>query len=146
MKKKKGKEDFILKHEYPGGSKALREFIAANLVYPESALKEGIEGSVLATYELDFDGSVRSVRILHGIGSGCDEEAERVIRLLRFAPQNNHGNKVSSTHKIRIHFKLPEIPKPVETRLQYEVKPAVKKTSSPEDKNAYTYTIRIKDQ
>ena len=102
MKKKKGKDDFIRKHEYPGGSKAYREFIQSNLVYPKEAIENKIEGSVFAEYEVDFEGKVKTAKILHGIGYGCDEEALRLIKLLKFVPQNNHGAKISSTVTCRL--------------------------------------------
>jgi TonB family protein len=143
MKKKKGKEDFIKRHEYPGGKKAFTDFINANLVYPKQAIADIKEGTVIAEYEVGFDGKVREVKIIHGIGSGCDEEAIRLIRLLKFAPQNNHGTKIISSHKMKLHFKLPEPPKPAPTTIKYEL--SDKKAGKEQTKKVgYSYSIKLK--
>ncbi|MDB5227197.1 MAG: TonB family protein [Bacteroidota bacterium] len=140
MKKRKGKDDFIKKHEYPGGTKAFREFIQLNLVYPKEALENKIEGSVFVEYEVDFKGEVKSAKILHGIGSGCDEEALRLIKLLKFAPQNNHGAKISSTHKLKINFKLPV--KPATTVINYNISGTSQKKEKKKENISYTITIK----
>ncbi len=144
MKKRKGKDDFIKKHEYPGGTKAFREFIQSNLVYPKEALENKMEGSVFVEYEVDFEGEVRAAKILHGIGYGCDDEALRLIRLLKFAPQNNHGRKISSTHKIKINFKLPvqQPVKSVPTVINYNISGASPDKEKKKEKISYTITIK----
>lgn len=105
--KRRDKQEFVIKPQYPGGKLALQKFIQENLIYPKLALEKEIEGTVYISYRVDFDGKVVDVRNNKGIGFGCDEEAMRVVGLLKFAPQNNHGVKVSSQQKINIHFKLP---------------------------------------
>lgn len=136
----KKKKDFIRRHEYPGGKKAFLEFIQAHLTYPENARKNRVEGNVFLEYQVGFDGQVTQVNILKGIGYGCDEEAVRILKLLKFAPQNNHGVKLISTYKIKIHFQLPAEPEKKEVRIQYSVsdQSAEKKNK---EKGGYTYTI-----
>ena len=111
MKKKKGKDDFIKKHEFAGGKSALQNIISKNLTYPKEALEKKVEGSIFLNYEVGFEGQIISVSVVKGIGSGCDEEAVRLVKLLRFSPQNNHGVKIITKHKIKINFKLPTEPK-----------------------------------
>lgn len=93
--------------KYPGGSVAFREFIAASLHYPDAALQAGTEGTVIVEYDVHDDGSVQHPRILKGIGDGCDEEAMRVVGLLRFEKVKNRGLRVKMTTKTRINFRLP---------------------------------------
>lgn len=107
MVKKREKQKFVLKPQYPGGKIALQNFIQQNLIYPKLALENEIEGSVFISYRVDYDGKVMDLVKNKGIGFGCDEEAMRVVGLLKFAPQTNHGVKVSIQQKISIHFKLP---------------------------------------
>ena len=141
MKKKKGKDDFIKRHEYPGGKKAFQEFINLNLKYPKEALANKKEGSLFIEYEVDFNGKVRNAKVLHGIGFGCDEEAIRLIKLLKFAPQNNHGTKLSSTHKIKIHFKLPV--QHTSTTIKYNLTEKSKEKKENKKEN-FSYTITLK--
>lgn len=145
MKKKKAKDDFIKKHEFAGGKKALQEIISKNLVYPSKALENKIEGRVYLEYTVGFSGDVESVKILKGIGFGCDEEAIRLVKLLKFSPQNNHGIKLISTHKIQINFKIPEIKKTNQpTTITYTtstIKP--KKNTTEKPKTNFSYTLKL---
>jgi protein TonB len=56
------------------------KFLQDNLKYPEEALKHGIEGRVVVGYILEKDSSITNVKVLRGIGYGCDEEAVKVVK------------------------------------------------------------------
>jgi protein TonB len=73
---------------FPGGEKALYEFLYDNLKYPEIAREAKIQGPVYVSFIVWNDGSVREVSILRGIGGGCDEEALRVVEMM---PRWNPG-------------------------------------------------------
>lgn len=103
MKTKK----FINKAQYPGGRIALIDFVKENLVYPQGALKKGIEGKVLIKYEVNEKGIVHNIKIINGLGYGCDEEAIRLVQLLRYPEVKNRGLKVNTKFKISIQFQLP---------------------------------------
>src|SRR5258705_10829574 len=107
MKKKARPESFIRQPKYPGGKKALDEFIRTNLQYPEEALKNRIEGSVTVKYDVDALGNIDDVVIAHGLGYGCDEEALRLVKLLRYEKKKYHGLRVTFHQTIVIHFHLP---------------------------------------
>ena len=92
---------------FPGGEVKLLEYIAKNLNYPQEAIEKGIEGRVFVGFIIDVDGSVTDVKLLRGIGGGCDEEAIRVIKSLpkwRPAKQNGVFSRVS--YQIPVNFKL----------------------------------------
>jgi len=65
--------------EFPGGEKARMKYLKDNINYPEEAKQQGIQGTVYVTFIVEPDGKINDVRILQGIGGGCDEEAVRVI-------------------------------------------------------------------
>ena len=92
---------------FPGGEVKLMEFIAKNINYPKEAIEKGIEGRVFVGFIIDVDGSVTDVKLLRGIGGGCDEEAVRVVKSLpkwRPAKQNGVFSRVS--YQIPVNFKL----------------------------------------
>ena len=93
--------------KYPGGNEAFRKFITENIIYPPAALEAGVEGTVMIEYDILDTGMVKILRVLKGLGSGCDEEAMRVIGLLRFEKVKNRGVRVKMTTKTAINFKLP---------------------------------------
>jgi protein TonB len=100
---------FIKKAEYPGGSEALKKFIKNSLRYPKEALMHRVEGSVFLKYEVNEAGRVHSISVINGLGYGCDNEAERIIRLLKYSQVKNRGVKVNTKFKLTIHFKLPGV-------------------------------------
>lgn len=140
MKKSRNKDAFIQKPEYPGGQQAIRKFVSENLQYPEAALKAGIEGKVHLKYKVEFDGKVSRVKVVNGIGHGCDEEASRVVRLLKFSSPKNRGQRVSVERRITVRFKLP--PKPQKkSSVTYSFTPS----KSPQ-KTTYSYKVDLKEQ
>lgn len=144
-KKSKKDKNFIKMPQYPGGNEALRKFIDSQLIYPDLALERMIEGQVHVTYTVTNEGRVEDVVVVSGIGHGCDEEAIRLISLLKYSPAANHGMKVRSSMRTRINFRLPQAPAPVlnysVTPKQEKQKPAIK----PAGGNLYGYTITFGD-
>ncbi|GAB1418288.1 hypothetical protein MASR2M12_10530 [Bacteroidales bacterium] len=131
---------FINLPQYPGGKKAFVDFIVANLRYPEAAQQARIEGAVIVEYEIDSDGQAHPLRILKSIGYGCDEEAMRVVSLLRFSKPKNRGLRVSTTTKTAIHFRLAP-----QTVIEYSIKPPEKSQPAPQEKKpeVFGYTIEF---
>jgi TonB family protein len=89
--------------EYPGGIAAFLQYIQANLKYPPQAVKDKIQGKVIISFIVDIDGTLTDVKVVQGIGGGCDEEA---VRLFENSPkwqpgyQNNKAVKVAFTMPI----------------------------------------------
>jgi protein TonB len=95
--------------EFEGGLKALREFIANNIVYPGPAREVGQEGTVYVSFVIDEKGVVESSKVLKGIGYGCDEESMRVInKIPKFKKpgKNRFGIPVKTIFNIPIAFRL----------------------------------------
>ena len=143
MTEYKKKKHFLNLPKYPGGSRAFREFIAAKLRYPDAALEAGIEGSVMVEYEVHDNGTVNRPRILKGIGHGCDEEAMRVVSLLRFEKVKNRGVRVTMTTKTTIRFRLPSAVKITYSTTEKKEKPkaAPDKKRPGSGNTTYSYTI-----
>ena len=101
------KKKFIQKSEYPGGIEGLRSFIKNNLKYPQKALENKIEGNVLVKYKVNSIGEIFNIQIIQGLGFGCDEEAIRIIKKLKYPKLLNRKIKVTTNKKISIKFRLP---------------------------------------
>ncbi len=81
--------------EYPGGEFKKQKFFKENLNYPEAARRIGFKGTVYVTFVIEKDGNIADVRVLRGIGAGCDEEALRVMRLMpKWKPGTQRGKPV----------------------------------------------------
>lgn len=94
---------------FPGGEQKLMEYVAKNLTYPQEARDKGIDGRVFIGMVIEKDGSVSNVKVLRGIGGGCDEEAVRVISSMpKWKPGKIKGEPVPVSYQIPINFKLAE--------------------------------------
>ena len=109
MKKEKKDKHFIKKPTYEGGLTALREFIRKNMKYPKAALKEKIEGTVFVKYTVDHKGNVISTKVVSSLGHGCDEEAKRLVSLLKFQIPKIRKMRIQYHKSIQIHFRLPKV-------------------------------------
>ena len=87
---------------YPGGDEARIRFLQENIKYPQMARESGIQGTVYVTFVVEKNGSVTDVKVLRGIGGGCDEEAIRVIQAM---PPWNPGKQRGKP--VRVQFNMP---------------------------------------
>jgi protein TonB len=88
--------------EFPGGIRELYLFLGEELRYPSAARELGVSGTVFVGFVIEKDGTVSDVRVLRGIGGGCDEEAVRVVNAM---PPWNPGKM--GIHPVRVSYSLP---------------------------------------
>jgi TonB family protein len=105
-----GKEVFTVVEKqpsYPGGQDGYRKFLTDNIKYPETAMKNNVMGTVYVTFVVEKDGAVTNVKVLRGIGSGCDEEALRVVKMMpKWIPGEEKGKPVAVQYNLPIKFVL----------------------------------------
>lgn len=80
--------------------------VQKRIVYPELALKVGIEGRVVVQFVVDREGRVVNPVVMRGIGGGCDEEAIRAVKTAKFQPGMQRGRPVSVRYSLPITFKI----------------------------------------
>ena len=92
---------------FPGGEGELAKFLGANIVYPQIAKESAIQGTVYVSFVVDSKGKVTDVKVLRGIGGGCDEEALRVVRMMpSWRPGKQNGQSVRVQFNMPIRFTL----------------------------------------
>ena len=92
---------------YPGGEAKMYEYLGKNIKYPQIARESGIQGRVFVNYVVEPDGSVSNVKVLRGIGGGCDEEAMRVVKAMpKWKPGKQRGKAVRVSYTLPVVFKL----------------------------------------
>ena len=80
---------------FPGGEAARVKYLQTNVRYPYIARSYKIKGTVYISFVIETDGSVSNIKIIRGIGGGCDEEAARVVNIMpRWTPGRQHGKPV----------------------------------------------------
>lgn len=92
---------------FPGGSRALIEFMNDRLDYPEIALEMEEEGTVFIRFTIERDGSVTRVQVIKSANDVLDREAKRVVRRMpRWIPAEENGRRAVSEHTLPIAFEL----------------------------------------
>ena len=93
--------------EFPGGEQAMMKFVAENVQYPEEAKEKEISGRVLVSFIVEKNGSINEVKVMKGIGGGCNEEAVRVISAMpKWKPGKQEGKPVRVSYMMPITYKL----------------------------------------
>jgi len=140
LKKEKKHRNFIPQPDYPGGPKGITEFIYKELKYPEDAVPHKVEGTVVLKAEINYKGDVIDAKIISSLFPSCDEEAIRVVKLLKFKIEKIRDLKVRFYKTFNIKFKMPI--KTAEVIVNYTVlktEPKKQKLESP--KINFTYKI-----
>lgn len=93
--------------EFPGGDKKLFEFLRDNIDYPAQARENKTQGYVYITFVVDKRGKISDVKLLRGIGDGCEEEAISAIRKMPdWIPGRMGGEPVDVQYNLPVNFKL----------------------------------------
>ncbi len=80
------------------------QVIKSNLIYPEDAINNEIKGRVFVQFIVQKDGTLREVKVVKGLGYGCDEEAVRVIKN---GPKWNVGKQRGRAVDVRMILPVP---------------------------------------
>jgi protein TonB len=93
--------------EFPGGMGELMKYLAENIKYPPLAKESGIQGRVFINFVVEPNGSISNVKVLRGIGGGCDEEAVRVVsKMPNWKPGKQRGKAVRVSYNLPVKFTL----------------------------------------
>jgi protein TonB len=92
---------------YPGGENELFKYLGKSIKYPQMAIDAGISGVVYVTFVVGKDGKISDVKVLRGIGGGCDEEAIRVVKAMPpWKPGKQRGKAVTVQYNLPVRFTL----------------------------------------
>ena len=96
--------------EFEGGQQALMSFISKNMIYPQSAIDDEIEGRVFVNFVVTSDGTLKDIAVLRGVqgGEALHKEAIRVVKLTdgKWKPGSQKGKPVNVKFTLPITFKL----------------------------------------
>jgi len=94
---------------FTGGPAAFQKFLRNKLKYPEEALRKGISGKVHVSFVIDEQGRILDPKVVRGLGSGLDEEALRLVRIMPWwTPGRTGGQPVRVAYTLPIVFRALE--------------------------------------
>ena len=90
-----------------GGIPGFFKYVGEHMKYPSQARRLSVDGRVFCEFVVNRDGTIQDVKVVRGIGAGCDEEAIRVIQSSPpWKPAKQRGKAVRSKFHLAIIFKL----------------------------------------
>ena len=92
--------------EFSGGRDSLYAFLTKHLIYPEQPKKAGIQGVLLIEFVVEKDGSVSNTKVLSSLHPDCDNEAMRVIKMLKFTPALVNKQPARVSYMVPVQFRL----------------------------------------
>ncbi len=90
---------------FPGGQEAMYKFVYSEMRYPADAKRHGISGSVITQFTVAADGDMEDIKVVKGLGYGCDEEALRVMTVMQEKYAWNSG--LHNGKPVPVKFTLP---------------------------------------
>lgn len=93
--------------EFPGGEKAMMQWIAQNIQYPKEAIDAKIEGSVIVSFFVEKDGSISNAEVIKSVHESLDKEALRVVNAMpKWKPGMEKGEAVRVKYTVPVTFRL----------------------------------------
>lgn len=87
---------------YPGGNRALMEWIRKNVVYPDETCAQG---RVIVGFVVERDGSVTNVEVIRGTSPELDRAAVEVVsRMPKWIPGKQKGQAVRCSYNVPVTF------------------------------------------
>lgn len=105
------------KPKYPGGDKALLQFIYDNIDYSQIHLSDSTEGKVFVQFVISSNGNVNDVKVIKGVREELDAEALRVCnKFPNWKPGKHEGKAVPVRFIVPVNFKLENIEKQLKSK------------------------------
>jgi len=97
--------------EFPGGQKALANYVNNHVEYPQQAIDDNTTGTVKVSFVVDENGKITSAHLINGskVGKGLDEEALKVVNgMPSWKPGKVKGKNVKTRLELPISFQFDE--------------------------------------
>ena len=92
---------------FPGGMKALFDYLDKNIKYPAKAVKNKIQGRVIVQFTVDEKGNLSDIKVVKSVEPYLDAEAVRVVKSMpRWNPGMQNGKAVKVRYTLPVTFRL----------------------------------------
>ena len=93
--------------QFPGGPKAMYNFLKENVRYPEEDRINGISSRTVVTFVVDTDGNISDVTITKSVSETIDKESIRLVYSMpKWIPGQHKGKKVKVRYHVPVTIKL----------------------------------------
>jgi periplasmic protein TonB len=95
--------------EFPGGTPALKMYMAENVIYPQTAVEKGFQGKCFLQFVVTKKGEITDIKVKKGVPNcpECDAESIRMVKSMpKWIPAKINGKAVNSTFNLPVSFRL----------------------------------------
>jgi len=132
--------------EFPGGPKALMNYLMENVKYPKTAFDADIQGRVIAQFVVDKEGTVRDAHVVKSVDPALDAEALRVINNMpKWRPGRQNGKVVNVKYTIPVNFNLQGDDKKESSEVGLNVTPDGARSNNPSGNIQIRYAGTTRD-
>jgi protein TonB len=89
-----------------GGYEGFYKVLRKEMRYPRRAVEAEVSGRVFVEFIIDREGNTTALKVVKGIGYGCDEEAMRVLSKIKWTAGRKGGKLVKVRMILPVHFSL----------------------------------------
>ena len=91
---------------FPGGEKALMQYIKDNTYYPKEMCEGAAQGRVMVGFVINEDGSISDVKVLRSLTPECDEVAVKIVNgMPKWNPGKQNGKAVKTKYTVPVSFR-----------------------------------------
>lgn len=91
---------------FPGGEKALMQYIKDNTYYPEEMCEGAAQGRVMVGFIINEDGSISDVKVLRSLTPELDEVAVKIVKgMPKWNPGKQNGKAVKTKYTVPVSFR-----------------------------------------
>lgn len=91
---------------FPGGEKALMQYIKDNTYYPKEMCEGAAQGRVMVGFVINEDGSISDVKILRSLTPELDEVAVEIVKgMPKWNPGKQNGKAVKTKYTVPVSFR-----------------------------------------
>ena len=91
---------------FPGGEKALMQYIKDNTYYPEEMCEGAAQGRVMVGFVINEDGSISDVKVLRSLTPELDEVAVKIVKgMPKWNPGKQNGKAVKTKYTVPVSFR-----------------------------------------
>lgn len=91
---------------FPGGEKALMQYIKDNTYYPKEMCEGAAQGRVMVGFVINEDGSISDVKVLRSLTPELDEVAVKIVKgMPKWNPGKQNGKAVKTKYTVPVSFR-----------------------------------------
>lgn len=104
------KSSVYVQAEPVDGYPALYQYFDSNLVYPQEALKDSVQGVITVSFVINREGKAENMEVKQSLGAPFEKEARRLIENMPpWKPATLNGKEVASKISVPLTFQIRSI-------------------------------------